>query len=210
MPLLLGVDAAACDLPIFSLIPAPDGADVDVKAFATGATSFRGAEIVGGRVMTVSRHTLAEWKAVLLDPEHQDDWQAARFGNTLSERIDANHLYMRLDIPLAFGALHIRRQIVADFRSFQKGDSYRSCWQVIDPAPWRAEVARWDDGTEWESDTYGCWDLTPRPDGTTLVSYQWWSDLSAYPSAVGGWVVSHTLPDMVDAFEARVGLMAGR
>lgn len=210
MIVLWSAVAVACDISLFSVIPLPAIPAGESRGFGWARTSFRGADLVGGRVTTLSRYTLAEWKKVLLDPGRQDEWQAERFGNALTEIIDSSHLYMQVDVGLLFGAYHIRKQVVAEFHNYERPSGYRSCWEVIDPTPYLGAVARWQNNTEWERDTYGCWDLATQPDGTTQVSYQWWTAASAIPSAVQNYVLSNTLPDMVAAFDAEVKRVAGR
>ncbi len=201
--------ALACDLSLFSIIPTPTIPEGEERGFGWARHEYRGVALVGGRVATMSGFSIDQWKKVLLDPGRQDEWQSERFGNKLTEVFDASHLYMRLDLSFLMGAFRIEKQVVAEFKNYERPNGYRSCWQVVDPTPHLGTVAAWNNQAEWERDTYGCWDLT-RAGAATLVSYQWWTSASAIPSAVQKYVLMNTLPDMVDAFDSEVAKAAAR
>ena len=62
----------------------------------------------------------------------------------------------------------------------------------------------------WERSSAGWWEVSPRPAGGSLVTYQWWTEVSAMPVAIMRYGMSRTLPDLMDAFDTRVGQVSSR
>lgn len=201
--------ALACDQAIFKQIPDPKP-DVNGHGIATGTTTVDGKSVVGGNFTIYSDQPLAAWKSVLLDAENQDVWVPKRFGYTVSNRIDRSHFYLSFDLGFLFDAVHVRRQLVVAVLNDEKDGAVRSCWWMVDPAPYQEAVKPWVSDAAWERAMMGRWTVTPQADGRQLVSYQWWAEAGAIPIAIQRYAVARTLPDLLDAFEARVKVVASR
>lgn len=200
--LLLPVTLAlACDEPIFRTLAAP-ATPASGKAFVTGDATLDGQAVVGARFVMRSAESYDVWKKVLGDPEHQDDWVPDKFGYDLVERIDASHLYLQVNVGFLFGAVRVRRQIVAKVESSEVGSTFTTCWEQVDPSPYTAQIARFNGDAEWQATSAGWWSVTPAPEGGVIVSHQWWSAPAGVPAAVLKFGASRTLPDLLDAFEA--------
>ncbi len=207
---LAGPALAVCADPIFSLLPPPPP-DGDDPGVVTGRSTFEGNAVVGGRFSLDSAHVPSAWREVLLDVESQDEWVPKKFGYQAVERIDAEHVYMRFDIGFLMNAVHVERQLVVRLESGDVGGNFRTCWRMVDPAPFlpglQGKVAP---DVDWERSTTGWWEVTPQPDGTALVNYQWWSESGRVPAAIQRFGISRTLPDLLRAYEARIASVVGK
>lgn len=206
MHLLLAAAAFACEQPVYTVLalPEPDGSG---HGAVTGEATVGGRTVVGGRFSYVSQEAYAGWRTVLLDAPSQDEWLPARFGTKVSDAIDPTHMYLLIDIGLLFDSVHIQRQLVAEVRNVDAVGHFRTCWWMVDPTPWKARVPQND--VPWENSMYGAWEATPRADGGTLVSYQFWSEPGRIPSAVQRFGLANTLPALIEAFDARVKALGG-
>lgn len=208
MLLLLVASASACDQPIFSSI-APPPVEEDGRGVATGEYNWDGRRMVGARLVKVSSYPVSAWKPVLAHGETQDDWMPAQFGYEDATLLDSSHMYLRFDIGFLMNAVRVQRQLVVQLQSSTRGEEYRTCWQMVDPTPFDAQIAALKTDAAWERSSAGWWEVTPRPEGGSLVTYQWWTEVSAMPVAIMRYGMSRTLPDLMDAFEARVGKVSG-
>lgn len=200
--------AAVCDDPLFAVLAAPTPGK-DGVGVVTGTGTLDGKEVVGGRFSLDSAWTPAVWRTVLLDTESQDEWVPKRFGYVVSDRIDAEHMYMRFDLAFLMNSVHVERQLVVRVTSGDVADRFRTCWRMVDPAPHMAAIgAKVAPDIDWERASTGWWEVTPQPDGTALVNYQWWTDPGKVPAAIQRWGASRTLPDLLRAFEARVASLS--
>ena len=145
------------------------------------------------------------WKNVLLHAENQDDWVPKQFGYEFSEWIDREHMYLRFNIGFLANTIHIKRQLVVQVSSGDVGDRFRTCWKMVDPTPHMSRITAWiSPDVNWERASTGWWEVTPKSDGGALINYQWWAETGAMPTAIMRAGISGTLPDLLDAFEARV------
>ncbi|MFN7145148.1 MAG: hypothetical protein ACK4YP_15330 [Myxococcota bacterium] len=200
--------AVVCDDPLFALLAAPPP-EKDGVGVVTGAGTLDGKAVVGGRFSIASAHTPRVWRQVLLDAESQDEWVPKRFGYVVSDRIDADHMYMRFDLAFLMNSVHVQRQLVVRVTSGDVGDRFRTCWRMVDPGPHLATIgAKAAPDIDWERASTGWWEVTPQPDGTALVNYQWWAESGKVPAALQRWGASRTLPDLLRAFEARVASLS--
>ncbi len=199
--------AFGCDAPIFSTLAAP-ALPGSGKAFVTGEGKLDGDTVIGARFAMHASAPYAAWKRVLGDPEHQDDWVPDKFGYDLVERLDAAHLYLQVNVGFLFGAVRVRRQIVAAVEAVDHGASFTTCWAKVDPTPFLTQIARFHGDAEWQDSSAGWWSVAPAPDGSTLVAHQWWSAAGGVPAAVLKFGATRTLPDLLDAFEARAEALA--
>lgn len=200
--------ADVCDDPIFSTIAAPPPVEKR-HGVATGTATFDGKSMVGGRFSLDSAQSPAVWKKVLLSADDQDDWMPKRFGYERIESIDADHMYLRFDIGFLAGTVHVKRQIVVTTTKGMVGDRFRSCWRMTDPAPYLARIPHLvSPDIEWERTSTGWWEVTPKPDGGSIVNYQWWAETGKIPNVVLRYGLSNTLPDLLDAFDERVALVS--
>lgn len=208
--LLVHAAWAVCDDPIFSVIAAPPSTD-ERHGVATGTGALNGKPVVGGRFSLDSDQPVAVWRRVLVESANQDDWVPERFGYEFSEWIDGQHMYQRFNIGFLANTIHIHRQLVVAVSSGDVGGRFRTCWKRVDPTPHMARITAWvvPDVT-WERASTGWWEVTPKPDGTAVINYQWWAESTAMPTAIIRAGLSSTLPDLLDAFEARVRLLAGK
>jgi hypothetical protein len=209
MILLLVASALACDQAIFSAIPAPplgeDGRGVDTGEYTLGST-----KMVGARLVRTSAHTVAQWQPVLKQGDKQDEWMPAQFGYEDATLLDSTHMYLRFDIGFLLDAVRVKRQLVVQLQEAYRGNSYRSCWMMVDPTPYMSKLQGLVADVAWEKSSQGWWEVSPRPEGGSLVTYQWWTEASAIPSGIMRYGMSRTLPDLMDAFEVRVGQVAGK
>jgi hypothetical protein len=197
---------AACDDPVYAVLGQPS-VDGGGRGIVTGEANFGGKEAVGGRLLKVSKHSPEAWRKVLLSAETQDDWMPERFGYDRAERIDATHMYLQIDVGLLAGAVHVRRQLVVSLAEAAVGRETVTCWRMIDPEPWKPKIQAWISDAEWERSSTGWWRAEPRPDGGTTVGYQWWAEVGRIPSAVQQFGIRRALPDLVDAFDDRAGVV---
>ena len=202
---LLVAIAWACDPAVLASLPIPTA--VDRTPIVEKGTSYLGdIRIAGARVTYRSVHPLAEWAPVLERPEDQDVWHPKQFGTRRAERLGPATLFQQVDISVLFGAIKIRRQIVAGITWLERSpDVVRNCWRAQDPASYEAQIAPWKDDAPFQLHGMGSWDLRALPDGGTSVSYTFWADTGAMPAKVQAWAMSRTLPDLMGAFEAYVG-----
>lgn len=205
IPLLVAV-ALGCDDPVFRTLAAP-AAPASGKSVVTGDTKMNGAAMVGARFTMVSDVPVAAWRSALANPERQDDWVPERFGYDLVERVDATHMYLQVNVGLLFGAVKIRRQLVAELGSATDGPRFITCWRRVDPSPYQATLAAWPSDAEWQTASAGWWSVEATPTGT-LVGHQWWTESAGVPSAILKFGASRTLPDLLDAFEERARTLA--
>lgn len=200
MLLIVATFAFACDEPVFSSLPVP-AAPADGKGVVTGDGVLDGREVVGVRFSMHSAEPVDVWKRVLGTPERQDDWVPDRFGYDLVEKLDASHMYLRINVGLIFGAVHVRRQLVAHVQDYQREGTYVTCWKMVDHVPYAAQLARLANDADWENTSAGWWSVTPEGAGS-FVGYQWWAVAGKVPVPIMKFGASQTLPDLMDAFEA--------
>lgn len=192
----------ACDLAALERLPWP-------TAESRPATvSMAVDDTVGVRVVFRSEHDPAQWYAVLREPESHDEWQAKAFGVERIDRLDAEHIYQRIDLPILFGAFHIREQLVVHIHWQSTVGALKNCWRSVDPAPWASAVPAWN--ARWETQVRGGWDVEPLPGGGSKVSYQVWAPQEIIFPGLQSWAMSRTLPQLMELFEARVGTLAAR
>lgn len=204
MFLLLSPAWAICDDPIFSIIPAPPPTD-ERHGVATGMGTLSGKDVLGGRFSLDSALPPSVWKNVLLHAENQDEWVPKQFGYEFSEWIDREHMYLRFNIGFLANTIHVKRQLVVQVASGDVGDRFRTCWKMVDPTPHMSRITAWiSPDVNWERASTGWWEVTPKSDGGALINYQWWAETGAMPTAIMRAGISGTLPDLLDAFEARV------
>lgn len=201
--LLLG-HALACDQKVFQTIPAPVPDDSG-HGVSTGTANVDGMDVVGGNFTRYSAYSVADWEPVLRDAGSQDEWVPERFGYDKSEYIDGSHMYLSFDIGFMFDSVHIKRQLVAQVQNVNHGDRIDSCWWMIDPAPYMSSITQWASDATWERKMLGRWEVTDRPGGGSLVSYQWWAESGKIPTSIQRYAVGKTIPDLLDAFEEHVG-----
>lgn len=196
----------ACDMAIFQKIaaPIPENGGHGVE---TGEQTYQGMTVVGGNFTRFSAHGAPAWENVLLDAGIDDEWVPKKFGYDKAEYIDATHMYMSFNLGFLWDAVQVKRQLVVQVQNVHKGSTIQSCWWMIDPAPYKDRVAKWATDVDWERAMFGRWEITPQPAGGTLVSYQWWTQEGKLPSSILKYAVGHTLPDLLDAFDDRVGLV---
>lgn len=195
--------ATPCDDAAFSAIPEP-ALPAKGKGVATGEATLDGRKVLGVRFSMVSDKPLAAWKKILSEAEKQDEWVPDRFGYDFNEWIDKDNIYLRVDLSLVFGAVHVRRQLVALIREEDTGSTYTSCYKMIDHTPFDAKIAAWVTDAEWEKANAGWWHV--RQDGDrVLVGYQWWTEAGKIPVAVMKYGMSTALPDVMDAFDTYAG-----
>jgi hypothetical protein len=202
--LLFVLPALACDHAVFAALPVPP-LGKDGTGYVDGTHVEGGVTLTGARLSLKSRWPFAAWRTELLRPEHHDEWQPKEFGNELAEAIDPRHLYLRANVGVLFGAVHVKRQLVAEITIVDQPGLLRTCWHNVDPAPYMATIAPWVSDAPWEQAIYGSWEVRPAADGGTLVSYQWWIGKSGLPERVQRWAIGRTLPDLLQAYEQHVG-----
>jgi hypothetical protein len=82
---------------------------------------------------------------------------------------------------------------------------------MIDPAPYMARIQSLVAAdVDWERASAGWWEVTPQPGGGSLVNYQWWTEVGRIPTTIQRFGMSHTLPDLLDAFDERVAATVKR
>lgn len=206
MLLLLTTFAFACDDPVFRSLAVP-AVPESGKGVVTGDGVLDGRDVVGVRFSMRSPHPVAVWKRVLDRPEQQDDWMPERFGYDLVERLDATHMYLRVNVGLVWGAVQLKRQLVAFVQQVERPNSYVTCWRMVDHAPFAAQLVPFAHDAQWENTSAGWWSATA--DGTgSIVGHQWWATSGKVPRAIMKFGASRTLPDLMDAFEDRAELLA--
>lgn len=206
--LITSAHAGHCDAAVFSRIAEPK-ADAQGRGVATGEGTLDGRPAVGGRFVHDSTVGFDAWKKVLTTPDNQDDWVPDQFGYERSERIDASHLYLLFDIGLVWGKVHIKRQLVVEYHEEATATGIRTCWTMVDPAPWTSRIAAWSrPDVDWENASTGWWEATPTATGTR-VGYQWWTVVGQIPGAVQQFGMRTTIPDLLDAFDDRAAAVQG-
>jgi hypothetical protein len=207
--LLLPVAMAhSCDDPHFRTLSAPTPGS-NGHGVRSGEGTLNGAAAVGVRFTYDSKASAAAWTKVLRAAETQDDWVPERFGYDFVERVDARHLYLRFDVGLLWGKVHIRRQLVVRTAEDQTQDRYRTCWVRVDQTPFTAQIARWaDPDVAWEEPSAGWWEVTTTADGAR-IGYQWWSASTSLSPSIQAYGVKNTLPDLLAAFDARAQQVGG-
>lgn len=209
LSVLLVTAALACDQAVFNSIPAPEP-DGNGHGIATGTASVDGKDVVGGNFTIYSPYPQEVWARVLADADSQDVWVPKKFGYNRSDRIDGDHMYMSFDLAFLFDSVHVNRQLVVRVQNDRKSGAARSCWWMVDPAPFMEKIAPWVSEAAWERAMFGRWTITPTADGRQLVSYQWWAEKGRVPAAVQRYAIGRTLPDLLDAFNERVRQLAGK
>jgi len=204
---LLAAFAFACDSPLYRVLAEP-AVPAKGKAVITGDASLDGVPVVGARFVTRSTASVDAWRTVLGRPETQDDWMPEKFGYDVVEKIDATHMYLQVNVGFLFGAVTIHRQIVAQIGGTLTGSELVSCWKRLPHEPWAVEVSRWTNDSDWQGASAGWWSVRPDGEGT-IVGHQWWSATDGVPAAVLKFGASSTLPDLIDAFDARAHAVGG-
>lgn len=207
MLVLVATLALACDDPVFRTLAAP-AVPASGKSVVTGDGVMGGLGMVGARFTMLSDVPIDGWKAALANPERQDDWVPARFGYDLVEKVDKSHMYLQVNVGLLFGAVKIRRQLVAELDSAAEGARFVTCWRRVDPAPFQSALAAWPSDAEWQNASAGWWSVEATPKGT-VVGHQWWTEAAGLPTAIVKFGASRTLPDLLDAFEERARSLSG-
>ena len=201
--------AYACDQAVFSAIQVPLPGS-DGHGVATATTTLAGKTVVGGAFTRYSEGSAETWRAVLADAESQDQWVPKKFGYQKSDHIDADHLYLALDLAFLFDSVHVQRQLVVQVQNDTRDGQVRSCWWMVDPNPYMGKIAGWVSDAPWEREMMGRWTVTPQPDGRQLVAYQWWAEAGRVPTSIQRYALGRTLPELLDAFEERVKQLEGK
>ncbi len=200
IPFIVSV-ALACDDAVFRTLDAPALPKAG-KSFVTGDSTIDGARVIGARFAMVSDVPVAGWLGAFSNPERQDDWVPDRFGYDLVEKVDDTHMYLQVNVGFLFGAVQIRRQLVAELASQASGARFVTCWRRVNPDPYLTQLAGMVSDATWQDPSAGWWSVEPAGSGT-LVGYQWWTLAAGLPTAVVKFGATRTLPDLMDAFEAR-------
>jgi hypothetical protein len=167
--------------------------------------------LVGARVWKHSEAPPEAWHAVVVRPEDQDAWMPPSFGVQLVERLDANHVYQHVDIPVLMGAIHIRRQVLVGntWLSASPVRAQNCFWSEPDVAPWAAATARWPSEEPWLRPLHGGWLAEAAPEGGSTVSYQVWTEAKFLVPGLQSWAMARTLPELIDIFDGEVRRRAG-
>lgn len=204
--LLLVALAHPCDDAAFGALAEPSFAP-GKKGAVTGETTLDGKPVIGVRFAMGSTTPMSAWKQALSEVDKQDEWVPDQFGYDYNTWIGPEHMYLRFDVGLVFGAVHVRRQLVALIREVSTAESYTTCWKMVDPAPFSAQVASMVTDADWERASAGWWSVR-RAEGGVVVGYQWWTEVGRMPTSVMKYGMTSTLPDLMDAFEARARSLA--
>lgn len=208
MILVAAAFAAPCEDAPFSAIAQPT-ADKQGRGVATGESSIAGKEAVGVRFIRKSPSPRWAWEKVLRASDTQDEWLPSKFGYELAEYIDKGVMYLRFDIGLLWGNLHFRRQVVVLIEEETTEPRFVSCWRRADPAAWLAKAGSLvEPELDWQPDSAGWWEI--REDGSgSSVGYQWWTvEDGGIPAKAQVFGVKQTIPELVEAFEARAAAVA--
>jgi hypothetical protein len=192
--------AAVCDDAAFAAIPEPALPEKG-KGVATGESTLGGHEVVGVRFVMESDEPLAAWRKVLAEVDRQDEWVPDQFGYDYAEWVDPSHVYLRFDVGLVFGAIHVRRQLVAAVRQADGPGSYLTCWKMVDHTPFDAQIRSMVTDADWERASAGWWRVVEQG-SKVKVGYQWWTEVGHMPTSVMKYGMTSTLPDLMDAFDA--------
>lgn len=206
MLLIIASFAFACDEPVFSALPAPPLPESG-KGVVTGDGVLDGRNVVGVRFSMRSPEPVEVWKRVLGAPERQDDWMPDQFGYDLVEKLDASHMYLRINVGLIFGAVRVRRQLVAYVQDHEREGTYVTCWKMVDHAPFDAQLGPLATDVDWENTSAGWWSATPDGSGS-VIGHQWWAVAGKVPASIMKFGASRTLPDLMDAFETQAQAVA--
>jgi hypothetical protein len=193
--------AFACDAALYRVLAEPP-TPATGKGVVTGDSVFDGVPVVGARFSTRSKASVDAWRKVLSRPEAQDDWVPEKFGYDLVEKIGTRHMYLQVNVGFLFGAVTFRRQLVAELDGHLGGSELVSCWKRVEPGDWVDQVAQWRNDADWQGVMAGWWSVRADAEGT-IVGHQWWSATAGVPAAVLKFGASSTLPELLDAFEAR-------
>ena len=205
--LVLIVSAAfGCDDAVFRTLAAPP-IPKSGKSSVTGDSTIDGARVIGARFTMDSDVPVSGWRGALSNPERQDDWVPERFGYDLVEKVDDTHMYLQVNVGFLFGAVQIRRQLVAELASQATGSRFVTCWRRVNPDPYKAGLAGMVSDATWQDPSAGWWSVEPFGSGT-VVGYQWWTLAAGLPTAVVKFGATQTLPDLMDAFEAQARSLA--
>lgn len=205
LALLAPASAGVCADALYAQIPrAETFGDADV---VTGNTTWQGTALAGGRVSMRSAWPLEAWEKVLRQPELQQDWLPDQFGVTRTARLDPLHMFEQMELSFLLGAIKARRQMVIEFEWRRVGAAFDNCWALQDPAPFSTQIAAWVTEDPWQRVGLGGWRVVPAPGGGSNVSYELWTGADVLP-AIQAWAVTRTLPDLIRAFEVRVGATA--
>lgn len=199
----------ACQSNVLSSIAVP-APEEDGVAVALGKARVGESDLAGVIGVYISDESIADWLRVLKVPENQEEWHPSEMGTKRVERVDPHHIYQQVEMSFALGAVQIRRQAVVEINWMSQTDSkLQNCWQLVEPTPFQPNVAAWVNDAPWQKVGMGGWNIYPLPDGRTFVSYQFWTESKLVPTSVQAWVMSKTLPNLMNAFEARVEKMKG-
>lgn len=176
---------------------------------ATASTVADG--LVGARVWKHSDAPPEAWHAVVVKPEEQDAWMPPSFGVKLVERLDGNHVYQQVDVPVLMGAIHIKRQVLVGtaWLSADEGRAQNCFWSEQDPSPWTDRTARWPSTDPWLVPLHGGWLAEAAPGGGSTVSYQVWTGAKFLVPGLQSWAMARTLPELIDIFDDEVRSRAG-
>lgn len=195
--------ASPCDDSAFSAIAEP-ALPTKGKGVATGESTLDGKKVLGVRFSMVSDKPLAAWKKILSEADKQDEWVPERFGYDFNQWIDKDHIYLRVDLAILFGAVRVQRQLVALIRDEDRGSGYTTCYKMIDHTPFDAKIAGWVTDADWEKANAGWWNVQQSGE-RVLVGYQWWTESGKIPVPVMKYGMSTALPDVMDAFDTYAG-----
>lgn len=204
--LILVTLALPCDDAAFAALAEPPFTGTK-KGVVTGETTLDGRPVIGVRFAMPSTTPISAWKQALSEVDKQDEWVPDQFGYEYNTWIDPQHMYLRFDVGLLFGAVHVRRQLVAVIREVSTTSSYTTCWKMVDPAPFATKTAAVVTDADWERASAGWWSVR-QAEGSVVVGYQWWTEIGRMPTSVMKYGMTTTLPDLMDAFEARARSLA--
>jgi hypothetical protein len=201
--------AAPCNVSVLSVIraiPAPEAPIVTLGQ----ATAPNGTALAGARVVMHSQYPLSAWTPVIQHPETQDDWAPADMGTKRVERLDTSHIFQQTHLNILMGAVQIKRQVVVEINWLEQSTArIKNCWQMVDPTPFKAQIAPWVDDSPFETTGMGSWEVEALPDNSTRVSYQMWVPATLLPANVMAWAMSRTFPDLIRVFDQRVAALSG-
>jgi hypothetical protein len=190
---------------VLTAIAAPP-VDPVKPVMATGKATSGGVDILGVHAVLQSAHGVSAWARVLDAPESVESWQPPSIGTRRADRIDLNHLYQQMDVTVLWGAVHFRRQVVVAIDWLESTPTvFRNCWHAVDHEPYRVQVAPWAADVPWLDVGHGGWVVRAAPGGGSVVAYQFWTEAAALIPQVQSWAMSRTLPELMAAFETRVG-----
>ncbi|MFZ5478809.1 MAG: hypothetical protein ACOZNI_18700 [Myxococcota bacterium] len=207
--LLVAAAAFACDPALLARFSPPS--DVTAEPVTERVVAeHAGTKLSGAQVAFRSAWPVRAWQAVLEHPELQETWHPPEFGTERVDLIEATDYYQRIGISILFGAVTVRRQVIVRIDWHERADDRLSnCWRAGVPEEWKARVAAWSDDSPWQRLGLGGWDIVANEGGGSRVAYQIWTEADLMPAPVTAWAMSRTLPNLMRAFEARVGQVKG-